>query len=256
VDAKGKMASETIWGQNKTPGVLRLLLVDDHAILREGVRGLLELDPGLSVVGECGTCDEAVVLARNTMPDIVLTDIGLPGRSGLSLIADLRNLSPDIRVILLTAHSSAEYIQAAVDVRADGYVLKDADHAELLTAIRTVAKGQPFMCKTVANAVMANYLGRGNHGDQGASQTPLRLVTVRERQVLSRIASGKTNKAVARELMLSVKTVEKHRANLMRKLDLHNSADITRFALCYGLITRISEEAPVAREIVSMLLGS
>ena len=190
------------------------------------------------------------------MPDIVLTDIGLPGRSGLSLIADLRNLSPDIRVILLTAHSSDEYIQAAVDVRADGYVLKDADHAELITAIRTVAKGQPFMCKTVANAVMANYLGRGSHGEQGSSQSPLRLVTERERQVLSRIASGRTNKAVARELSLSVKTVEKHRANLMRKLDLHNSADITRFALGYGLITRISEEAPAAREIISILLGS
>jgi DNA-binding NarL/FixJ family response regulator len=241
--------------QAKTASVLRLLLVDDHAILREGVRGLLELDPGFKVVGECGSCDEAVVLARNTMPDIVLTDIGLPGRSGLSLIADLRNLSPDIRVILLTAHSSDEYIQAAVDVRADGYVLKDADHAELITAIRTVAKGQPFMCKTVANTVMANYLGRGKHGEQG-SNTPLRLVTVRERQVLSRIASGRTNKAVARELTLSVKTVEKHRANLMRKLDLHNSADITRFALCYGLITRISEQAPAARELVSMLLGS
>jgi two-component system response regulator NreC len=250
------MASVIPRGRVKTANVLRLLLVDDHAILREGVRGLLELDPGLTVVGECGSCDEAIALARSTLPDIVLTDIGLPGRSGLSLIADLRNLSPDIRVILLTAHSSDEYIQAAVDVRADGYVLKDADHAELITAIRTVAKGQPFMCKTVANAVMANYLGRGSHGEPGSSQSPLRLVTERERQVLSRIASGRTNKAVARELTLSVKTVEKHRANLMRKLDLHNSADITRFALGYGLITRISEEVPAAREIISILMGS
>ncbi|MEO8306477.1 MAG: response regulator transcription factor [Pseudomonadota bacterium] len=249
------MASVTPSVQAKTSSVLRLLLVDDHAILREGVRGLLELDPGLTVVGECGSCDEAIALARSTMPDIVLTDIGLPGRSGLSLIADLRNLSPDIRVILLTAHSSDEYIQAAVDVRADGYVLKDSDHAELITAIRTVAKGQPFMCKTVSNAVMANYLGRGSHGEQSSSKSPLRLVTERERQVLSRIASGRTNKAVARELTLSVKTVEKHRANLMRKLDLHNSADITRFALGYGLITRISEEVPAAREIISILLG-
>jgi DNA-binding NarL/FixJ family response regulator len=249
------MASDASTAPARTPPVLRVLLVDDHAILREGVRGLLELDPGLTVVGECASCDEAIALARDTHPDIVLTDIGLPGRSGLSLIADLRSLSPDIRVILLTAHSSDEYIQAAVDVRADGYVLKDSDHAELITAIRTVAKGQPFMCKTVSNAVMANYLGRGSRGDQGSNQSPLRLVTVRERQVLSRIASGRTNKAVARELTLSVKTVEKHRANLMRKLDLHNSADITRFALGYGLITRISEETQVVREVASILLG-
>ena len=214
---------------------LRLMLVDDHAILREGLRALLELEPGFEVVGEAASVPGALQLAEACRPDIVLTDIGLPGLSGLSLAAEIRKLVPGVRIILLTAYASEEYIRAGLDARADGYVLKDSGHAELLAAIQSVARGKQFLCKAVADTVLANYL---NRDEEGASRNPLMSVTLRERQVLSRIASGQSNKIVARELKLSVKTVEKHSANLMRKLSLHNAADITRFALRHKLIAR------------------
>ena len=220
-------------GMPSTEKPLSLLLVDDHTILREGLRALLELQPDLAIVGEAGTFEEAVELAIKLQPDVVLTDIGLPGRSGLLLVRELRKLCPAARIVLLTAHAGEEYIRAGLDARADGYVLKDCGHAELLTAIRTVATGQHFLCKTVASSVLANYL---YPGDPNAKRDPLHSVTGRERQLLTRVAAGNSNKAIARELNLSVKTVEKHRANLMRKLSLHNAADITRFALSHHLV--------------------
>ena len=218
---------------------LSLLLVDDHAILREGLRALLELEPDFHVSGEAATFEEAIECGTRLQPDIVLTDIGLPGRSGLLLIRELRKACPGARVVLLTAHASEEYIRAGLDARAEGYVLKDCTHAELTHAIRTVAAGQQFLCKTVASSVLATYLHRG-----GAitHQDPLQSVTARERQMLTRIAAGRSNKAVARELNLSVKTVEKHRANLMRKLSLRNAADITRFAINHHLLAQDSGE--------------
>jgi two-component system response regulator NreC len=217
---------------------LSLLLVDDHTILREGLRSLLELQPDLRVVGEAGTFDEAIRLASSLQPAIVLTDIGLADHSGLLLVRELRKVCPAARVVLLTAHASEEYIRAGLDAKADGYVLKDSGHAELITAIRTVATGQQFLCKAVASRVLATYL---HNGSAGSPRDPLQSVTARERQVLTRIASGYSNKVVARELNLSVKTIEKHRANLMRKLSLHNAADITRFALNHYLMATESD---------------
>ena len=225
---------------------LSLMLVDDHAILREGLRALLELEPDFQVVGEAASADDAIALAVSLQPDVVLTDIGMPGRSGLALVRDLRNVCPRVRVVLLTAHASEEYIRAGLDCKADGYVLKDAGHAELMTAIRTVATGQQFLCKAVANRVLATYMRRGS-GER--SRDPLHTVTARERQVLARIASGLSNKTVARELNLSVKTIEKHRANLMRKLSLHNAADITRFALHHHLVDQQGDETLGASEL-------
>jgi DNA-binding NarL/FixJ family response regulator len=226
---------------------LSLLLIDDHTILREGLRSLLELQPDLHVVGETGTFEEAINLAERLQPDIVLTDIGLPGRSGLLLVRELRKVCPAARIVLLTAHASEEYIRAGLDAQVDGYVLKDSGHAELITAIRTVATGQHFLCKAVASRVLATYLHRG--GSPEAIRDPLQSVTARERQVLTRIASGHSNKAVARELNLSVKTIEKHRANLMRKLALHNAADITRFALSHYLVAQEGDKPPDANEL-------
>ncbi len=231
---------------------LSLLLVDDHTILREGLRALLELQQDLHVVGEASTFDEAVELAVRLLPDVVLTDIGLPGRSGLLLVRELRKVCPAARTVLLTAHASEEYIRAGLDARADGYVLKDSGHAELITAIRTVATGQQFLCKAVASRVLATYL---HNGGIGAPRDPLQSVTARERHVLTRIASGHSNKTVARELNLSVKTIEKHRANLMRKLSLHNTADITRFALNHHLMANESS-GPAGADEFRKVIGS
>ena len=227
----GATAAPLVPARLGTP--LRLMLVDDHAILREGLRALLELEPDFNVVGEAASYDEALVMAARVQPDVVLTDIGMPGRSGLALVRELRAICPAARVVLLTAHASEEYIRAGLDCSADGYVLKDSGHAELMTAIRTVATGQQFLCKAVAGRVLASYLNR----DERRKADPLSSITAREKQVLTRIASGQSNKLVARELNLSVKTVEKHRANLMRKLELHNAAGIARFALNHHLIS-------------------
>ena len=225
---------------------LRVLLVDDHAILREGLRALLEIEADIDIVGEASKFDEALRLAIELRPDVVLTDIGLPGRSGLSLITELRHQCPGSRVVLLTAHASEEYIRAGLDARADGYVLKDSGHVELITAIRTAARGQQFLCQAVADTVMATDLNRDG---RGVVTTPLQSITTRERQVLARIASGHSNKVVARELGLSVKTIEKHRGNLMRKLALHNAADITRFALNHHLIAREGSDGVPVRDV-------
>lgn len=235
------------------PAPLSLLLVDDHTILREGLRSLLELQPDLRVVGEAGTFDEAVDLATRLQPAIVLTDIGLPGRSGLLLVRELRRVCPAARIILLTAHASEEYIRAGLDAQADGYVLKDAGHAELIAAIRTVMTGQHFLCQAVASRVLATYLLRDGNARK---KDPLNSVTTRERQVLARIAAGHSNKAVARELNLSVKTIEKHRANLMRKLELHNTADITRFALNHHLMDQDNADASSKLELLRTIGGA
>ena len=228
---------------------LRVLLVDDHAILREGLRALLEIEADIEVVGEAGTFDEAMRLAVDLLPDVVLTDIGLPGRSGLSLVSELRNRCPRSRVVLLTAHASEEYIRAGLDTRADGYVLKDSGHAELTAAIRAAARGEQFLCEAVAERLLASYLTR----EEREAANPLNAITAREKQVLTRIASGHSNKVVARELNLSVKTVEKHRANLMRKLELHNAAGITRFALNHRLIA--TDGSDMKDRVPGALLG-
>ncbi len=219
---------------------LSLMLVDDHAILREGLRALLELEPDFRVAGEAGSVDEALAMATRLQPDIVLTDIGLRGRSGLTLVRELRGVCPSVRVILLTAHGSEEYIRAGLDCKADGYVLKDSGRVELMTAVRTVATGQQFLCKAVAGQVLASYLHLDGRADKKSAQS----ITARERQVLTRVAAGQSNKMVARELSLSVKTVEKHRANLMRKLELHNAAGIARFALNHNLISSDGSNLP------------
>ncbi len=246
------MSTENPMSSHHSNKCLSLLLVDDHVILREGLRALLELQSDFHVVGEAGTFEEAVECAARLQPDIVLTDIGLPGRSGLLLVRELRKVCPAARVVLLTAHASEEYIRAGLDASAEGYVLKDCSHTELTNAIRTVASGRQFLCKTVAARVLANYLHRGN---PKTHQDPLHSVTARERQLLTRIAAGRSNKAVARELNLSVKTVEKHRANLMRKLSLHNAADITRFALNHHLVAQETGEMLSAAEMRQLAIN-
>ena len=237
------------------PGTRRLslLLVDDHAILREGLRALLELEKDLVVVGEAGTFERALEQAVLLQPDVVLSDIGLPGRSGLLLVRELRRACPNTRVVLLTAHGTEEYIRAGLDAQADGYVLKDSGRGELLTAIRAVAAGQQYMCNAVSSLVLATYLHRGAHDSE---QDRLSSITGRERQVITRIACGHSNKTVARDLNLSVKTIEKHRANLMRKLSLHNAADITRFALNHHLVASEGPGSLVAEQPLPVRTGS
>jgi DNA-binding NarL/FixJ family response regulator len=228
-------------GRADHPGS-RLVLVEDHAILREGLRALLELEPDLRIAGESTNGIDAVELVRNLVPSLVITDIALPGRSGIELIGFLRQVQPTVKILVLTAHNSEEYIRAALNAGADGYVLKDASRAELLQAVRAILSGQTFLCASVTAKVVSGYL-------RPKAQDPALLsaehVTGREREVLTQVALGSSNKLIARALGVSVKTVEKHRANLMRKLTLHNTAAVTRFAIRHGMVAATDVKAAV-----------
>jgi len=212
---------------------IRILLVEDHAILREGLRALLELEPDFKVVGEAADVDGGLAEIERLKPQLVISDLALTGRSGIALISALRSQQSRARVLVLTAHNTEEYIRAALNAGAHGYVLKDSGRADLLQAIRVVVRGGQFLCPSVSARVVSGFV---NGGDTGAMASPEQLVTLREKQVLTRIALGHSNKLIARDLGLSVKTVEKHRSNLMRKLTLHNAAAITLFALRHGFI--------------------
>jgi DNA-binding NarL/FixJ family response regulator len=219
----------------------RIVLVEDHAILREGLKALIEIEPDFEITGDFGTVEECLADIGRLQPDVVLTDLALPGRSGFELLLQIKHVVPNARKLVLTAHNSEEYIRAALNAGADGYVLKDANRAELMLAIRTVAAGQQFLCKAIANKILSGYL---LGGEPRRSANAPQNITGREREVLTRIALGESNKMIARALALSVKTVEKHRSNLMRKLHLHNAAAITMFAVRNGLT---SGDQPTAR---------
>ncbi|MBS0394458.1 MAG: response regulator transcription factor, partial [Proteobacteria bacterium] len=206
-------------------GVTRTLLIDDHAILREGLSALLELEPDIRVVGHAAAIPDALSLARSLQPDLIITDVSLPGATGVQGILELRQTAPRARLVVLTVHATEEYIRAALAAGADGYVLKDASRSELIYGLRTVLSGQRHLCARASARVVRSYLG-----DTEKPAPTVTGVTGREREVLSMIASGLSNKRIAATLNRSVKTVEKHRANLMRKLQLHNVADVTRFA--------------------------
>ena len=219
-------------GDSEAKPRIRIVLVEDHAILREGLKALIEIESDFDMVGDFCRVEESLDGIRDLQPDIVLMDLSLPGRSGIELLAEIRRLSPRTRKLVLTAHDTEEYIRAALNAGADGYVLKDANGAELMLAIRTVSLGQQFLCKAIAGKILSGYLS----GDQRPfSPAVAQSITEREREVLTRIALGNSNKVIARELGVSPKTVEKHRSNLMRKLQLHNAAAITMFAIRNGM---------------------
>jgi DNA-binding NarL/FixJ family response regulator len=214
---------------------LRVLLVEDHLILRQGLRALLETNSDIEIVGEAGTVADALAQAQATQPAIVITDIGLPDCPGIELVAELRARHPQTRVLVLTAYSTEEHIRAALTAGASGYVLKDASHAELVQGLRAVSAGRRFLCESIEARVLSRYAAGA---EPAPTLTPSR-VTKREREVLTRIALGQTNKYIARSLDLSVKTVEKHRSNVMRKLNLHNTAAVTLFAVRHRLLDQV-----------------
>src|SRR5438046_3945841 len=189
-----------------------IVLVEDHAILREGLRALIEMEPDLTVVGEASTGVEGVRVVRQVTPTLVITDLALPGGSGLGTIDELRAVCPNVRVLVLPAYCTDEYIVAALGAGADGYVLKDASRAELLQAIRSVIAGQKYFSKPVSARLVSGYLRRN---DPATDPSP--RITDREREVLMRIALGESNKRVAVALNLRVEAGEKQRGNLLGK---------------------------------------
>jgi two-component system response regulator NreC len=224
---------------SNSPTATSIVIIESHGILREGLRALIELEADLRVVGEASTALEGIRAVQSTDPALVITDLATPGSQGLRIIEQLRAASARVRVLVLTAYCSDEYIRAALGAGADGYVLKDAGRTELLLAIRSVIAGLKYFSEPVSARLVSGYLHRGQ-----PAPGPWPRITEREREVLTHVALGESNKRVALALRLSVKTVEKHRANLMRKLELHNTAGVTLFAVRNGLVPAKHGEQP------------
>lgn len=213
----------------------RLLLIEDHTILREGLRALLSSEPDLEIIGEGENGREALILAGEHKPDLILMDLSMPRKNGTEAITDIKKRYPEIKIITLTVHKTEEYIRASLRAGADGYVLKDDTQVELLVAIRSVLRGKTYLSPAISRNVITEYLDGADGANAPASWETL---TQREREVIKLIAEGSKNKEIAKFLSLSEKTVEKHRSNLMKKLDLHSASQLTAYAIRNGLISR------------------
>ena len=213
----------------------RLIIAEDHTILREGLRSLLSSDPDLDIVGEAQDGQEAIRCVEKLKPSLVLMDLSMPRMSGMDAIKEIKKRSPDTKILVLTVHKNEEYIVATLQAGADGYALKDSTHIELGIAIKNVLSGNHYISPGISGRVIEGYL-EGRKPFKPTS--PLRTLTQRERGILKMIAEGYKNKEIADYLCISVKTVEKHRANLMQKLDLHNVSALTAFAMEKGLVTK------------------
>jgi DNA-binding NarL/FixJ family response regulator len=211
----------------------KVIIAEDHTILREGLRALLSSEPDLQIVAEAGNGREAVQIANLYKPKLVLIDITMPLTNGTEAIRWIKHRYPEMKVIVLTVHKTEEYIRAALEAGADGYVLKDDPSTELLHAIRNVLKDRKYLSPGISNRVVTGYLAGSTHS---SSVGGLADLTNREREILKLIAEGKKNKEIAAYLSVSLKTVEKHRSNLMKKLDLHSGPALTAYAFENGLV--------------------
>ena len=211
-----------------TPKKIRILLADDHAVVRQGFGRILAAQDDLEVIGEAGNGREAVDLAEQLKPDVVVMDVSMPELNGIEATRRLMKAAPRTRVLALSMHKDSVYVREILRAGAQGFLLKDANDLDLLAAVRAVGQGQGYISPSVSEAVLSDY--RKHVSD------PIDLLTSREREVLQLIAEGKTNKEIAAHLNLSVYTVDAHRGRIMEKLNLHSTGEIVRFAMRNGLI--------------------
>ena len=220
---------------NPIRGRRRIVIAEDYTILREGLRSLLSSHPEFEIVGEAEDGQEAIRSVEKLKPDLALMDLSMPRMNGMDAIKEIKKRSPQTKVLVLTVHKTEEYIHAALQAGADGYILKDSTHAELGLAIKNILEGKRYISPGISESLIEGYLeGRKKSNPPSRWDT----LTQREREILKLIAEGYKNKAIAEYLCISVKTVEKHRANLMKKLDLHNIQSLTALAMEKGLISR------------------
>ena len=213
----------------------RIVLAEDHTILREGLKALLASQVGLQVVGEATDGREAVRCAEELKPDLMMLDLSMPRSNGLEAMKDIKRVSPQTKVLVLTVHKTEDYVFTALQGGADGYVLKDSSAAELMLAIRSVLNGERYLAPAIASTVVSGYLGSK---DEALLKPSFKDLSSREREVLKLIAEGYRTKDIAEYLCISPKTVEKHRANLMDRLDLHTVSALTTYAIEKGLVTK------------------
>ncbi len=213
----------------------RIVIAEDYRILREGLRALLSSHPDIEIVGEAEDGQDAIRRVEKLKPDLALMDLSMPKMSGMDAIKEIRKRSPLTRILVLTVHKEEEYILEAFRAGANGYVLKDASQTELGMAVRSVLDGKQYVSPGISDKLIEGYLeGR----KRAKPSTSWDMLTRREREIIKLIAEGYKNKEIAEYLCISVKTVEKHRANLMKKLDIHNIQALTILALEKGLVTR------------------
>ena len=214
-------------------GRIRVLLVDDHTMVRSGFRLLLETARDIEILGEASDGEEAVALVRDLKPDVVLMDVGMPNADGIQATRAIKDACATTRVLILTMHADDVYIRQSLKAGACGYVLKNTKNLDLAQAVRSVARGGAVFSPDVAALLREAYLTAGER----PVEDNLALLTDREREVLRAIAEGLTNRDIARQLDVSVNTVDSHRKHLMEKLGLHNTAEIVRFAVRKGLVS-------------------
>lgn len=219
-------------GSPPGPPGIRILLADDHALVRRGVRLILDGEPDLEVVAEAGDGAEAVAMARTHDVDLAVLDVAMPRLTGLQAARELVALRPGLRVLMLTMHDNEQYFFQALKAGASGYVLKSVADRDLVAACRAAMRDEPFLYPGAVTALIRNYLERVRHGEEPSDQ----VLTAREEEVLKLVAEGHSSKEIAGILFISVKTVQRHRANLLHKLGLRDRLELTRYAIRAGLI--------------------
>jgi DNA-binding NarL/FixJ family response regulator len=212
----------------------RVLLAEDHTIVRKGLRSLLETQAGIEVIGEAEDGREAVVQVEQQRPDIVLMDITMPGLNGLEATRQIKKRFPEVKVLILTVHSDEEYIRQILRAGASGYLVKQAAPHELISAIEAIQRGESYLSPSVSKKVVQEYV---QHATGSAEEDSCERLTDREREVLQLIAEGNSTRDIAELLHTSVKTAETHRARLMGKLDIHSTAELTQYAIRKGVIS-------------------
>ena len=212
---------------------IRVVLADDHRMMREGIRALLEREDDIEVVGEAADGREAVRLATQLCPDVVVMDVSMPLLNGIEATRQIRRDCPGTRVLTLTVHESRDYVAQLLAAGASGYIIKRAGGDELVSAIRAVQRGEAFLHPSIAKLVIEDYVRRLKAGEGLSAQE---VLTDREREILQLIAEGYTNREIADSLHLSIKTVQNHRSNIMHKLDLHDRGELIKYAIQQGII--------------------
>ena len=212
----------------------RVLLVEDHIVVRQGIKALLSEEADLEIVGEADNGREALTLVEKLHPDVVLMDISMPGLNGIEATHQICQRHDDVKVVILSMYASEEYVFQVLRAGAAGYVLKQSDSSEVLTAIRAALAGGSFLSPPISRTVIDDYIHRAEARGQGDDLDPL---TSREREVLQLLAEGHSNKEIAEQLSISVKTVESHRSNMMSKLDVSNKTELVRYAIRKGWAT-------------------
>jgi DNA-binding NarL/FixJ family response regulator len=215
-------------------GPARVILVEDHVVVRQGLRALLADEPDIEIVGEASNGREALQRVQELQPDLALMDISMPSLNGIEATRQIRQQYPEVKIVILSMHTNEEFVFQVLQAGASGYVLKHSDSSEILMAIRAALAGGSFLSPQISRAVIDSYVRRGEDPGRGSK---LDQITPREREVLQLLAEGLSNQAIARQLSISVKTVESHRSSIMSKLGLSNKTELVRFALRQGWAT-------------------